>query len=443
MPPKPRKPKQSGGIFLGSKPTELKHLTSKALDALGLESLKQEADNGGYEKTDTVETFYDLITTEKINIDNPTSYITFARGDKHVGIYNTSTFMQMFKAKKYIDPYTNKKLTDFTLNAIRDFIIKPEITVLVYNQDGSMRAIGYVSGKIRIQHLSSGVADTTLYLENTNTRVVVSISFHPDNNHLAVCYEDESHYVFIWDIQQQKVIKKTEDRMVSKTHAVFSPSGEYLACVSYTLIIVYSVHENYKTQYTLKMTAGNTASCVAFNKDSTKLVVGSNTGTIYIWEIVNKKPVMHIVQHEAIFNTLNTIAFHPTSSMVATAGANGTTILLWDIQTYTPIGILKDPNVGTWDYIIYSLAFYPEGRYLVAGLSNDNVKIWDIQSSPRVIVKTLSDHETNSKVQVAIHPNGTTLTTAGLDGKINEYTLRDLVASFGGGKRGLKERRDR
>ncbi len=117
------------------------------------------------------------------------------------------------------------------------------------------------------------------------------------------------------------------------------------------------------------------------------------------------------------------VAYSPiNSSLIASAGGDHT-IKLWDLEQdeVTTLGSHRD--------IVNSIAFSPDGKYLVSGSDDYTMKLWDV--SGKRYLSTLSHITDRFRSQikaVAFSPNGQKIVSAGLHIKIWDiHTLREIM----------------
>ena len=96
---------------------------------------------------------------------------------------------------------------------------------------------------------------------------------------------------------------------------------------------------------------------------------------------------------------VNSVAFSPDGRYIV-SGSGDRTIQLWDAQTGGQVG---NPLQGHTDKV-KSVAFSPDGRYIVSGSKDKTIQLWDAQTGSQV-GNPLQGH-TDSVNSVAFSPNG-------------------------------------
>jgi WD40 repeat protein/serine/threonine protein kinase len=145
---------------------------------------------------------------------------------------------------------------------------------------------------------------------------------------------------------------------------------------------------------------------VDFSPDGTTILTASNDGTVAIWPVNWEGALQTFFVHSAY-----AVAWHPTKPLIATAGflspttLRDSTIRLVDTRTgeivQTFVGHRKD---------VLSLAFTPDGRFLLSGDSiaspdgyDERVYVWDVETGERVM--ELGGHGLHV-LDIAISPDG-------------------------------------
>ena len=188
---------------------------------------------------------------------------------------------------------------------------------------------------------------------------------------------------------------------------------------------------------------------LAFSPDGKTLASGSLDGTIMLWDVPGKK-------RRSILPTdstggLYTLSFTPDGMTLVSVGATAEagSLRIWDVETgslrrelgvTTPItsaAVSPDGKALAWGDLagavytceieapdqpeklagqharwVTSLAFSPDGRTLVTGSSDYQVKLWDVPTHK--LRQTLTGHESWVR-SVAISPDGRIIASAGQD----------------------------
>ena len=108
------------------------------------------------------------------------------------------------------------------------------------------------------------------------------------------------------------------------------------------------------------------------------------------------------------------VAFSPDGKTLASGSRDGS-IKLWDVTSGKNIATLK----GHAD-VINSVAFSPDGKTIASGSFDKTVKLWDVASGKNTA--TLEGH-THWVFSVAFSPDGKTLASGSRDGSIKLWDL--------------------
>lgn len=142
--------------------------------------------------------------------------------------------------------------------------------------------------------------------------------------------------------------------------------------------------------------------------------------------ILYTSPINIIAQeHTTLIHggSVYSVAYSPiNSSLIASAGGNHT-IKLWDLEedVVTTLGSHKD--------LVYSIAFSPDGKYLVSGSDDFTMKLWDVSGKRHLsTLSHVTDRYRSQIKAVAFSPDGQKLVSAGLHVKIWDiHTLREIM----------------
>ena len=105
---------------------------------------------------------------------------------------------------------------------------------------------------------------------------------------------------------------------------------------------------------------------------------------------------------------VSSVAFSPDGRYIVSSSGDKT-IQLWDAQTGGQVGI---PLQGHTDSV-NSVAFSPDGRHIVSGSEDKTIQLWDAQTGGQV-GNPLQGH-TDSVNSVAFSPNGRHIVSGSFD----------------------------
>lgn len=149
-----------------------------------------------------------------------------------------------------------------------------------------------------------------------------------------------------------------------------------------------------------------TVSSVEMNNDMTKIISGSNDGTIKIWNEDTGELIHSINAHNGYTKD---VKIDPTANRFASCGTDST-IKIWDLNTFELINILKK-YLGK----INTISYHYSGNYIACGGFDNNIYIWDIKSSTIVVTLTAHEKPVNS---IEFSSSGDDLISGGADGKV-------------------------
>ena len=122
---------------------------------------------------------------------------------------------------------------------------------------------------------------------------------------------------------------------------------------------------------------------------------------------------------------VRTVAYSPANpSLVASAGDNRE-IKLWDLRkdTVTTLGSHTDT--------VNSIAFSPDGKFLVSGGDDYVIKLWDVQRKRHIVTREHITDRTRSQVKaVSFSPSGEMIATGGRHAKLWNAQTHNQITTF-------------
>jgi len=116
---------------------------------------------------------------------------------------------------------------------------------------------------------------------------------------------------------------------------------------------------------------------VAFSRDGTKLVSGSEDKTVRVWNVQTQKPIgQAMVGHT---NRVTCVAFNHDSTRVV-SGSHDKTLRLWDAHTQKPMSQLMTEHTSQ----VISVAFSSDGTKIASGNCDNSVRLWDARTQKAI-----------------------------------------------------------
>ena len=260
------------------------------------------------------------------------------------------------------------------------------LTTLAFAHDGKTLASGDTSGKIQLWDLNTGSTLTTL--TSRAGKSIGGLTFDTNN---ATLTSESNGSIETWDVTSKKQID-------TYTIPGASGSSRLRKTISFKTTFV-----EYRSGLVLLMPKGG------------KLAVFHNfqdwnaNEKITVWDIPTGEPVCTItdMSWQDII-----LAFASDGKTFATSGERAT--YLWNTYTGEQIGTLNIPA--------YSGAFAPDGKVLAIGeqKNNNTISLWNIARQERIA--TLKGHE-YIIYQLAFSPDGTILASGDAGGVIRLWEL--------------------
>ena len=122
-------------------------------------------------------------------------------------------------------------------------------------------------------------------------------------------------------------------------------------------------------------------------------------------------------------NAVISIAFSPDGRYIISSSLDKS-IKVWDVQnSFSNIKTLKGH-----DNYVYSVAFSPDGRYIISGSRDKSIKVWDVQNNFSNI-KTLKGHS-DGITSVAFSPDGRYIISGSNDKSIKVWDVQNSFSNI-------------
>ncbi|GAA3157349.1 hypothetical protein GCM10010451_01520 [Streptomyces virens] len=166
------------------------------------------------------------------------------------------------------------------------------------------------------------------------------------------------------------------------------------------------------------------ASDVQVNPELPVLAVASRTGeTVELWNVRDRTRPRLLAELTDVDTWTHALAFSPDGALLAAPSDDGDRVRLWKVSARarpTPAG-----NVPTPGGKATALVFDPDDRTLLVGDETGTLTVWDVSRTGRPVRKGASTRHTDEVSGAATHPGGELAATAGLDGRVRLWNVRD------------------
>ena len=270
-------------------------------------------------------------------------------GNRINSLDTTSSYFTIHPEGKYLvmdtDGITLWNISD--PNKLKaDIMLPPKMGWESINLDGLERTHNYhgrdiIHLEIPVKYRNAGT--------NQNFR---SIAFSPDGKWFTAGGQKHDRttkkwgsVLTIWEFEKQKMFKTIEREDAKKPDS--KPDD--------------------KRNPSFSLPPSNRIQSIKFSPDNRFFGLAADNG-LAIWSLPDWN-----IYHEVLDQRISDIAFSPNGRTFAVADVKG--ITLWDIETLTPIALLKGKGILAFVSII---EFSPDGNTLAGGGYDGVLRIWDV-----------------------------------------------------------------
>ncbi len=221
---------------------------------------------------------------------------------------------------------------------------------------------------IQIFDLINPVSDPVKILKGHSANIL-SLSFAPDCKNLVSSSDD--HRVVLWNVETGEKREITKRNASVRSIAFTSDGKNIIGGTSDGDLILWNRYG--KDSLKLFSDKHNPINVITISPDGSMLAFADNAGNIKIWNVSFKKQIGSLGGHSAKISDLK---FSPDNNYLASSSFDGT-IRIWNTDNfnYQPY-VLKDEN-KSW---VWSIAFSTDNNYLIAGMKNNNIIKWPLNT---------------------------------------------------------------
>lgn len=243
---------------------------------------------------------------------------------------------------------------------------------------------------------------------------IYSVTWNPQGTQIA---GGSTHEVQIWNAQTGALIHTLTGHTQIINSVAWNSQGTLIASGSFDgNINIWDAHTG-----NLIRTLTNTSSVfsIAWNPEGNQIAAAGIGPKINIWDIKTGA----LIQTLSSNTHINSIAWNPHNSQIVAVSNNS--IEVWDTQNGKLLQRIDTGHIiritGRTN-IVDSVAWSPQGTFIVGGLHDFTIKIWDALTGR--LICTLPGH-TSLVNSVAWNPNGTQIASTSYDATIKIWTLID------------------
>jgi len=332
--------------------------------------------------------------------DFPVSSVAFSSDGKYVASGGNET-------ARVWETATGKEIARMTHDDI--------VSSVAFSPDGKYVVSGSLDKTTRVWEAASGVEIARM----THDDIVSSVAFSPDGKYVVSGSGDKTARV--WEAATGKAIARmTHDDSVSSV--AFSPDGKYVASGSGDKTA--RVWEAASGVEIARMTHDDKVSSVVFSPNGKYVVSGSWDKTARVWETASGVEIARMKHDFHVFS----VAFSPDGKYVVSGSSDGTA-RVWEAASGKEIARMThdgddDKTARVWetasgveiahmthDDSVFSVAFSPDGKYVVSGSFDKTARVWEATSGVEIARMTHDD----AVCSVAFSPDGRYVVSGGDD----------------------------
>lgn len=289
------------------------------------------------------------------------------------------------------------------------------LRTVAFSADGATVAAAGDARQVLVWERRSGRPLPTL--DGGHQGAIRSIAFSPTAPLLASGGDD--NLVVLWDWQAAVPTARLAGHTGDVTGVAFSPDGALLAsigCVSGASCreIEIWLWDAASRQPTARLTVPRSGGAwsVAFSPDGKTLAAAVGIGPLALFDVPSRRLLGELGGADGHKGQVWTLAFSPDGKTLVSGSVDGR-VILWDVAERR---WLADSLIGT-GRSVWGVAFQPPDGLLFAVANGDGtIGLRDARSGDRV-GPIIAAHEEGTRA-VAFSPDGATLASAGLDGRV-------------------------
>lgn len=314
---------------------------------------------------------------------------------------------------------------------------------LVFSPDSRMFATAnQITAAVQLWEVNTGNLISTFTipqpeLSPPDHRGAIGITFSPDGKTLAIATAHSS--LQLWGVRTSKIISTLTEHPKLTTLPVNNNAFMSLSTSGVQLRDINTgkrLRDLTKTWTNLIKYIQEIGEVTAFavSPDSTIVAIGSEDGSLQLWNMHTEKSFSTLTGHTG---SINALAFTANGINLASSSRDRS-IRLWDVRTGTQLLTLTE-HINSGKELEYdsngtmlpsaefvnNLVFSPDGRTLASASELGTIWLWELNTGN--LMTTLIEHEAgvdelsvglDYKIGLAFSANSTLLASGGMDGQV-------------------------
>ncbi len=223
---------------------------------------------------------------------------------------------------------------------------------------------------------------------------------------------EDAGFVRVWDVETQKLVFQTADRVESTSRPVFSADGRLLLTqpAQGGALLLDGPDGRVRREFATEQ--WGTTAVDALSADGRRVFLGKEAGTL-----IDAGTGKDVAKLPGQLSVAKLARFSPDSRRLFTA--RGRAGYVWDAETGKAVATLTGHEAP-----VVAAEFTRDGRRVVTGSADGTAAVWDAATG--ALVAVYMGHPGPVKF-VAFHPNGESVATGSTDGVVRVWSL-DPVA---------------